>query len=101
VIVVGVGSVALFHYLKIDTSILPAAIVTAGITLLQAASHAEVKKELVQTRTELVTLRAAAISTPPPSLLAPIARTLAPPLVVEQPAAPPPAAAAAAPPKVG
>lgn len=66
VIVVGVLSAALFSLLKIDAAILPAAIVTAGIALLQAREHAETRKDLGTTRTELVTLKA---SMRPPSLV--------------------------------
>jgi hypothetical protein len=66
VIFLGVLAAVAFAYLKIDLAILPPLIITAGITALQAASHVETTKQLGQTTTELVTLRA---SMRPPSLV--------------------------------
>lgn len=70
-VVLGVGTAALFAHMKIDNAILPAAIVTAGLAFVQAAAAHRTTKELGQTRTELTTLKA---SMRPPSLVDPSER---------------------------
>lgn len=65
-ILVGVAAVALFARMHIDNALIPAAIITAGLGVIQAAQHWQATKQLGETRTELVTLQK---SMRPPSLV--------------------------------
>lgn len=65
-ILVGVSCVALFARMHIDNGLIPAAIITAGLAVIQTAQHWQATKQLGATRTELVTLQK---SMRPPSLV--------------------------------